>query len=73
VANTSNATAPQPVLRVFYGAACPLWQENGLNCSWDNIKQSFVGGGCIASGGATQCMCRQCVPPLRLQLACKLR
>ncbi len=72
-ANTSNVTALQPVLRVFYGAACPLWQENGLNCSWDNIKQSFVGGGCIASGGATQCMCRQCVPPLRLQLARKLR
>jgi hypothetical protein len=26
--------------------------------SWDNIKQSFNGGGCVAVGDSTQCMCR---------------
>jgi hypothetical protein len=32
---TTNHTAAQaPVLRVFYGASCPLWQPNALNCSW---------------------------------------
>ena len=55
--NSTNAT--QPVLRVYFGAACPLWQiENGYNCSWDALKQAFVGGGCVASTGPTQCMCR---------------
>ena len=62
VSNSSaaNATAPlQPVLRVFYGQFCPLWQaDNVYNCSWDNIKQSFNGGGCVAIGNTTECMCR---------------
>ena len=61
-ANTTNATAPlarQPVLRVYYGTRCALWRtDNGYNCSWDAIKQAFVGSGCVASTGATQCMCR---------------
>ena len=47
-----------PLLRVYAGAACPLWQPNAANCSWDNIKQSFVGGGCVAGTGPQQCMCR---------------
>ena len=71
VANSSNTSAAnatqaangtQPVLRVFSGQDCPLWQENEYNCTWDNIKQTFVGGGCVSSGNVTQCMCRQCVP-----------
>ena len=54
--NVTNAT--QPLLRVYYGAACQLWQPtNTLNCSWDAIKQAFIGGGCVSSG-PTQCMCR---------------
>jgi hypothetical protein len=33
--STDNSTAvPAPVLRVIYGASCPLWQPNALNCSW---------------------------------------
>jgi hypothetical protein len=60
--NTSlaNGTAlPAPVLRVVYGALCPLWQANALNCSWDNIKQSFTGDGCSPDPtNTTQCMCR---------------
>jgi hypothetical protein len=83
--SASNGTTPlQPVLRVFYGQFCPLWQDdNEYNCSacpryryrgplaradmrdihsafagWDNIKQSFNGGGCVAVGDSTQCMCR---------------
>jgi hypothetical protein len=56
--NGTDATA-QPALRVYYGAQCALWRpNNGLNCSWDNVKQAFVGGGCVASDGPTQCMCR---------------
>ena len=64
IANASNssavnATLPlQPVLRVFYGQFCPLWQDNDYNCSWDNVKQSFNGGGCVSAGNTTQCMCR---------------
>jgi hypothetical protein len=60
VACPSNATvAHPPVLRVYYGANCPLWQPNALNCSWDNIKQSFKGGACVPSpSGSTECMCR---------------
>ena len=54
----ANATKP-PVLRVYYGAACQIWQPtNALNCSWDNIKQAFVGTGCVPTGNVTQCMCR---------------
>ena len=61
MSNSSAANAPtplQPVLRVFYGQFCPLWQDNDYNCSWDNIKQSFNGGGCVSAGDSTQCMCR---------------
>ena len=57
--SASNGTTPlQPVLRVFYGQLCPLWQDNEYNCTWDNIKQSFNGGGCVAVGDSMQCMCR---------------
>ena len=57
--SSANGTTPlQPVLRVFYGQFCPLWQDNEFNCSWDNIKQSFNGGGCVSAGDSTQCMCR---------------
>ena len=52
-------TTRQPVLRVFYGANCQLWQQgNAYNCSWDNVLQAFSGGGCVSSPGPTQCMCR---------------
>ena len=55
----SNSSATQPVLRVYYGSACQLWQSgNAGNCSWDAIKQAFVGGGCVAATGPTLCMCR---------------
>jgi hypothetical protein len=79
VANTSNtsaanATTPlQPILRIFYGQFCPLWQENEHNCSYDNIKQSFVGGGCVAVGDSTQCMCRHVRARESLGGACNLR
>jgi hypothetical protein len=56
--NASDAEPP-PVLRVYHGKRCALWQPgNSLNCSWDNLKQSFLGGGCVASEGPTQCACR---------------
>jgi hypothetical protein len=56
-ANGTNAT--QPALRVYYGTACALWRSNNaVNCSWDAIKQAFVGGGCVSAAGPTQCMCR---------------
>jgi hypothetical protein len=71
--NSSSAT--QPVLRVYYGTACPLWQPgNDYNCSWDALKQAFVGGGCEAATGPTQCMCRHvrsaclCLPSCHLAL-----
>jgi hypothetical protein len=55
----SNSSATQPVLRVYYGSACQLWQTgNAGNCSWNAIKQAFVGGGCVAATGPTLCMCR---------------
>ena len=55
----SNSSATQPVLRVYYGSACQLRQSgNAGNCSWDAIKQAFVGGGCVAATGPTLCMCR---------------
>ncbi len=67
-ANGTNAT--QPLLRVYYGAACALWRpDNARNCSWDAVKQAFVGGGCVGSN-ATQCMCRQCVPVAAARLCC---
>ena len=53
-----NATKP-PVLRVFYGTNCQLWQtDNPYNCTWNNTLQAFNGTGCVASGNVTQCMCR---------------
>ena len=55
----SNSSVTQPVLRVYYGSACQLWRSgNAGNCSWDAIKQAFVGGGCVAATGPTLCMCR---------------
>ena len=53
-----NATKP-PVLRVFYGTSCQLWQpSNPYNCSWNNTLQAFNGTGCVATGSSTKCMCR---------------
>ena len=53
-----NATKP-PVLRVFYGTNCQLWQPgNAYGCSWSNTLQAFNGTGCLATGNVTQCMCR---------------
>ena len=53
-----NATKP-PVLRVFYGTHCALWQPgNAYGCSWNNTLQAFNGTGCVATGNATKCMCR---------------
>jgi hypothetical protein len=55
--NGTNAT--QPVLRVYFGTKCALWRaDNAYNCSWDNVKQAFVGGACVSDPGPTQCMCR---------------
>jgi hypothetical protein len=54
--NTSLSTAP---LLVFVGSGCALIRaDNAYGCTWDNIKQSFVGGGCVASGAPAQCACR---------------
>jgi hypothetical protein len=48
-----------PALRVYSGQACQLWQrDNGANCSWDNVRQAFVGASCMASGAPAQCACR---------------
>jgi hypothetical protein len=56
--NATSAASPPRTLRVYYGTDCALWREdNAVNCSWSNTKQSFVGAGCV-SGGPTQCMCR---------------
>jgi hypothetical protein len=56
---TDGSPVIQPVLRVYFGSKCPLWQPgNEYNCSWDALKQAFVGVGCVASGNTTQCMCR---------------
>ena len=57
--NATTPTARRPVLRVYYGTQCSLWRSgNAVNCSWDNVKQAFVGGGCVVSSGPTQCLCR---------------
>ena len=53
----ANATVP-PVLRVYYGEGCALWQPNTFNCTWNNTLQAFNGGGCVAGGNVTRCMCR---------------
>ena len=59
VACPNATTTPPRTLRVYYGADCALWRpDNAYNCSWDNVKQSFIGGGCVAGRGPTQCMCR---------------
>jgi hypothetical protein len=59
----NGSTTPPPVLRVYSGRACALWQSgNSLNCSWSNTKQAFVGGGCESSGGPVQCACRHVRP-----------
>ena len=54
----ANAVKP-PVLRVFYGTHCQLWQPgNAYNCSWNNTLQAFNGTGCVATANVTKCMCR---------------
>ena len=54
----SCPAAGTPVLRVMYGALCPVWQSNTLGCWWNNTNQSFTGPGCVSTPGPTQCMCR---------------
>lgn len=50
------STAP---MHIFSGGYCELIQaNNSVDCWWSNAKQAFVGGGCLRSGGATQCACR---------------
>ena len=54
----NGSTGPLRTLRVYYGHDCQLWQpDNEYNCSWNNVKQAFEGGGCV-SQGPTRCMCR---------------
>ena len=50
-----NTTTP---MLVFSGSRCPLIQNNSLGCTWDNVKQAFVGAGCVLSGQPVQCACR---------------
>ena len=59
------STAP---MLVFVGSRCRLWQaaNNTFNCSWDNTKQAFVGGGCVPSNQPVQCACRH----VRCRCAC---
>jgi hypothetical protein len=60
----NGSTAAQPVLRVYTGTRCALWQaNNAYNCSWDAQKQAFVGTGCVEAPGPTQCMCRHRASP----------
>jgi hypothetical protein len=54
----ASSRPPPAALRVYYGSACALWQENAYNCTWNNTLQAFAGSGCITDGGPTQCMCR---------------
>jgi len=54
----NGSNGPLRTLRVYYGHDCQLWQpDNDYNCSWNNVKQAFEGGGCV-SNGPTKCMCR---------------
>ena len=54
--NASVSTSP---MRVWSGKRCALIQhDNTLQCWWDNVKQAFVGPGCVPSAGPTQCACR---------------
>jgi hypothetical protein len=79
---TSGAGAgAQPALRVYRGRNCMLRKEgNSLGCAWSNVQQAFIGDGCVATGAATQCMCRHVralprgmralrAPPARHELA----
>lgn len=62
--------ASQGVLRVYTGAACPLWMRPAavswalaypkvadLGCYWDFTKQAFKGPACV-SVGPPRCACR---------------
>jgi len=54
--NASISTAP---MLVISGSRCPLIRaDNAAGCYWDNQKAAFVGAGCVASAGPTQCACR---------------
>jgi hypothetical protein len=54
--NASVSTSP---MRVWSGKRCVLIQPgNAAQCWWDNLKQAFVGPGCVPSAGPTQCACR---------------
>ena len=50
--------AAPPVMRVYYGEGCALWQPNTFNCTWNNTLQAFNGGGCVSPSNVTRCMCR---------------
>ena len=50
-----NTTTP---MLVYSGSRCRLIQNNSLGCTWDNVKQAFVGAGCVSSGQPVQCACR---------------
>jgi hypothetical protein len=44
---------------VISGSRCPLLRtDNNMSCYWDNIKQAFLGTGCVSAEGPTQCACR---------------
>ena len=45
----------QPILRVYYGSNCMLWQPNVYNCSWDAVLQAFTGGGCVPTNAPVHC------------------
>ena len=63
----SGSGGQQPVLRVYSGAQCTLVQPNNTyGCSWSNLMQAFVGSGCVAASGPTQCMCRHVRAPAAL-------
>jgi hypothetical protein len=54
--NPNISTAP---LLVFVGSRCALIQPgNAYACNWDNVKQAFVGAGCVASNMPADCACR---------------
>ena len=55
---TALGLAAPPVMRVFYGEGCALWQPNTFNCTWNNTLQAFNGGGCVSPSNVTRCMCR---------------
>ena len=59
----NGSSTPLRTLRVYYGHECQLWRpDNEFNCSWNNVKQAFEGGGCV-NAGPTKCMCRHCACP----------